>query len=344
MHNKNKKFKSAVLVNQKKKLKILDITSPNKLKKGQVFVKLLSSSICGAQIGEINGIKGKDKWLPHCLGHEGFGVIVDKNNSVNKVKINDQVILHWRVSKGINSLPINYLSQIGKINAGQVTTFQEYAVISENRITKIKNFYKFKKIAPLMGCALPTAWGILNKETTFKKENKILIFGAGGIGLTLGAIAKIQETKFLHIYDNKNKSKFTKLLNLKLKKFKDIKKQKYDLVIETTGDVENIQNGFDFLNKNGKLILVGQPKLNSVLRLKNPLRLFNSPSDNIKIISSDGGKFNPDNEMKILTNIVKNNFKYLKKLITHEIKLSEINKGIDIIKKGEAGRVIINFK
>jgi S-(hydroxymethyl)glutathione dehydrogenase/alcohol dehydrogenase len=131
---------------------------------------------------------------------------------------------------------------------------------------------------------------------------------------------------------------------IKLKKFKDIKKQKYDLVIETTGNLENIQNGFDFLNKNGKLILVGQPKLNSVLRLKNPLRLFNPPSDNIKIISSDGGKFNPDNEMKILINIVKNNFKYLKKLITHEIKLSEINKGIDIIKKGEAGRVVINFK
>ena len=65
-----------------------------------------------------------------------------KNNSVNKVKINDQVILHWRVSKGMNSSPINYLSRIGKINAGQVTTFQEYAVISENRITKIKNFYK----------------------------------------------------------------------------------------------------------------------------------------------------------------------------------------------------------
>ena len=344
MYNKNKTFKSAVLVNQKKKLKILDISSPNKLKKGQVCVKLISSSICGAQIGEIDGIKGKDKWLPHCLGHEGFGVIVDKNNSVKKVKINDQVILHWRVSKGMNSSPINYLSRIGKINAGQVTTFQEYAVISENRITKIKNFYKFKKIAPLMGCALPTAWGILNKETTFKKENKILIFGAGGIGLTLGAIAKIQKTKFLHIYDKNNKIKFTKLLNLNLKKFKDIKKQKYDLVIETTGNIGNMQNGFDFLNKNGKLILVGQPKLNSVLRLKNPLRLFNSPSDNIKIISSDGGKFNPDNEMKILTNIVKNNFKYLKKLITHEIKLSEINKGIDIIKKGEAGRVTINFK
>ena len=59
MYKKNKKFKSAVLVKQKKKLRILDIISPKKLKKGQVFVKLLSSSICGAQIGEINGIKGK---------------------------------------------------------------------------------------------------------------------------------------------------------------------------------------------------------------------------------------------------------------------------------------------
>ena len=36
---------------------------------------------------EISGVKGKDKFLPHLLGHEGTGVIVEKNERVKKFKI-----------------------------------------------------------------------------------------------------------------------------------------------------------------------------------------------------------------------------------------------------------------
>ena len=76
------KFKSAVLIKQNYGLKILDIKFPKKLEKGQVLVKILSASICGAQRGEIDGRKGKDKWLPHCMGHEGYGLVVAKNSFV----------------------------------------------------------------------------------------------------------------------------------------------------------------------------------------------------------------------------------------------------------------------
>ena len=31
---------------------------------------------------EIDGKRGKDKWLPHLLGHEGSGIVIDKHKSV----------------------------------------------------------------------------------------------------------------------------------------------------------------------------------------------------------------------------------------------------------------------
>ena len=69
---------------------------------------------------------------------------------------------------------------------------------SENRLTKVKKFDdKNISLAPLLGCAIPTAWGILNKESSISKSDSILIFGAGGLGspvavyLALAGIATI---------------------------------------------------------------------------------------------------------------------------------------------------------
>ena len=79
-------FKAAVLFKQKKKLEIINIEFNNKLKRGQIAVKLKYSGVCGSQIGEIEGIKGKDKYLPHLLGHEASGIVIEKHKSVKSVK------------------------------------------------------------------------------------------------------------------------------------------------------------------------------------------------------------------------------------------------------------------
>ena len=50
---------------------------PAQLAFGQVLVKVHYSGICGAQINEIDGAKGPDKFLPHLLGHEGCGTVLD---------------------------------------------------------------------------------------------------------------------------------------------------------------------------------------------------------------------------------------------------------------------------
>ena len=92
------KTEAAILVSTTKPLEIVDIEIP-KLKQGQVLIELYFSGICGTQLMEIDGKKGKDIWLPHCLGHEGIGKVVEKHSSVSKVKIDDTVVLSG--SKGL---------------------------------------------------------------------------------------------------------------------------------------------------------------------------------------------------------------------------------------------------
>ena len=65
MNSKIKSTKAAILVKQRKPLLIERIELPEKLLDGQVLVKIFYSGICGSQLGEIDGIKGKDKFLPH---------------------------------------------------------------------------------------------------------------------------------------------------------------------------------------------------------------------------------------------------------------------------------------
>ena len=93
------KFIAAILESQKKPLIIDEINMVNKLEIGQVLVKVNYSGICGSQIGEIEGVKGEDKYLPHLLGHEGSGTVLEIGPGVNSVNVDDKVVLHWMKEK-----------------------------------------------------------------------------------------------------------------------------------------------------------------------------------------------------------------------------------------------------
>jgi SAM-dependent methyltransferase len=130
-------MKAAVLVGQREPLVIADVALPSALLPGQVLVKVHCSGICGSQLGEIDGAKGADKFLPHLLGHEGSGTVVEIGPTVRHVKTGDKVVLHWRKGLGIEASPPQYQWNGKVVNAGWITTFNEYAIVAENRVTPI---------------------------------------------------------------------------------------------------------------------------------------------------------------------------------------------------------------
>ena len=158
--------------------------SPKKLEFGQVLVKICYSGLCGTQINEIEAVKGIDKFLPHLLGHEGSGVVEKIGDGVVTVKSGDHVVLHWRKSKGIQSDVPKYLWNGKQVNAGWITTFNEKAIVSENRLTVIPKDFDMRTAA-LFGCAVTTGFGVVNNDAKIKIGQSVLIFGVGGLGLNI---------------------------------------------------------------------------------------------------------------------------------------------------------------
>ena len=105
---------AAILVEQNKPLIIDEVRLPKTLDFGQVLVRLRYSGICGSQLGEIKGVKGKDPYLPHLMGHEGSGTVVETGPEVTRVRPGDHVVLHWKPANGIEANPPEY-EWLGKL-------------------------------------------------------------------------------------------------------------------------------------------------------------------------------------------------------------------------------------
>ena len=172
---------AAILIAQNNDLVVDRVKLPEFLGIGQVLVEVHTSGICGSQIGEITGAKGPDNYLPHLLGHEGCATVISVGPGVTTIKEGDLVVLHWRKGVGIQSETPKYLWRDKKVNAGWVTTFNKYAIVSENRCTSIPSDTD-RELASLFGCAITTGFGVIENNAKLLMGESIVVYGAGGIG------------------------------------------------------------------------------------------------------------------------------------------------------------------
>jgi len=344
------KMKAAILIKQKQNLVIDEIEIP-KLQYGQVLVKVVCSGICGSQIGEIDGVKGEDKYLPHLLGHEGSGIVVDTGEGVKKVKKGAHVVLHWRRGEGIESPTPRYKWEDKFVNAGWVTTFNEMAVVSENRLTPIPEDIDFG-IASLFGCAITTGFGVVNNNAKLKIGESIAVFGSGGTGLSiiLGAsLVSANPIIAIDIYENKlemaKKFGATYLINSKKDNVKDVifrivGKLGVDVAVDTTGNTKVIEQAYEVTSSRGRTILVGVPKFDE------KIQIYSLPLHFEKILTgSYGGESNPTCDIPRYLGICKKGKVNISEMITNRYKLEEINDAIEDLRKGKiAGRGIIKME
>lgn len=346
------KFKAAILEKLNSPLKIDYISFDGKLLKGQILVKILYSGICGSQLGEIQGIKGKDNYLPHLMGHEGIGEVLDINQKVKKVKKGDYVLLHWMPSRGINSPVPSYEWKNKKVNAGNLTTFNTLAVVSENKLTKISKKQSQNKKVLLLGCTASTAIGSAKKLTKINVNDYVAVSGCGSIGLNIIQYAKFIGVRNIIAVDiNNRKLKLAQkmganyLLNSNKKNFLNYFKDKFPEGInnffECTGNTAVISDAFECLNKNnGKEILIGVPKYKKKAKFYTlDLHLGK------KLIGCKGGDFEPDEDFTEYNKILSDKSFSIRDFITSEIDLEDINDVFSDMKKNKLiGKCIINLQ
>ena len=148
---------------------------------GQVLVKVLVSGICGAQLQEIAGDKNNAKFVPHLLGHEGCGVVESVGAGVTKVKKGDKVVMHWRKGDGIEADFPTYMFKGKAMKSGKVTTFSEYSIVSENRVTPVPVSVP-NDFCALLGCGLSTALGAVANDAQVRPGESVMVVGLGGLG------------------------------------------------------------------------------------------------------------------------------------------------------------------
>lgn len=341
-------MKSAILTEIGKPLVVSDVKVPKSLEFGQVLVGLRYSGICGAQINEIDGAKGPDKFLPHLLGHEGSGVVEEIGPGVSTVQVGDHVVLHWRPSSGIQSPTPNYRWKGSRLNAGWVTTFNEQAIVSENRLTKIPSNFDMR-IAPLFGCSVTTAFGVVNNDARVKVGQSVVIFGLGGVGLNIVQAANmVSAHPIIGVDLIQSKIEMSQSFGLThgvigsketTNAIRDIVGQLgADVVIDTTGNSKIIEQAYELTNADGKTILVGVPTLG------DNISIYSLPLHFRKVLSgSHGGNSIPDLEIPRYLRLIEANKMTLEGIITHEFRLDNINDALRLFRTGEAGRIIINL-
>jgi len=346
------KTEAAILFQTGAELRVEEIEIPDHLSSGQVLVRVITSGICGAQINEIDAVKGPDQFLPHLLGHEGYCEVLRISEDVTTVAVGDLAIMHWRPSQGIQSSTPKYLWNGKVVNAGWVTTFNRHSVVSENRLTKIDSQGFSREILPLLGCALTTSFGVITKEAGVKSEDKVIIFGAGGVGLSMLKILKSIQVEDVCVVDvSEEKIELARRFGAAhIVRFEN-KNQVADeirayfasglpnVAFDTTGKVPCIELAYEQSDPQGLALLVGVPKFGEKSSIYTLPLHFGK-----RLIGSKGGGSIPDIDIPILMEKMKTGRLDFSDFPTRVYSLSEINSALNDLRSGRVGRMVIDME
>ena len=320
------------------------------LAKGQVLVKVAFSGICHSQLMEVRGKRGEDPYLPHLLGHEGSGTVVEVGPNVSKVKTGDKVILGWIKGEGIDAPGPRYRYDNEIINAGGVTTFSDYTIVSENRCVKLPDGVPLD-VAVLFGCALPTGAGIIINRIRPEKGSTLAIFGLGGVGLSalmvsglFGCSAVIavdveddkmkiaKEFGATHVVNSMRQDPIREILHI-------TEGKGADYAVEAAGLSETIESAFRSVRKFGGLcVFASHPPAGAKIGL--------DPYDLIcgrKIEGSWGGSSSPDKDIPLLAGLYLEGKLPLERMVSARYPLEGINQALDDLENRKIVRALIEM-
>ncbi len=187
----------------------LELAEP---KVGEVRVRVMATGVCHSDWHVVTGDTKHP--LPAVLGHEGAGIIDGLGPGVKGLAVGDRVALSWSPSCGdcfycLHGRPNLCETYTGPIWAGTMldgetrlsrtgepvyhycglACFAEFTIVPEICAVKMSSEVPFE-IAALIGCAVTTGIGSVLNSAQVEAGSSVVVFGAGGVGLStvMGAV------------------------------------------------------------------------------------------------------------------------------------------------------------
>lgn len=295
----------------------------------EILIKLGACGICGSDIGNIFA----DSCKPSInLGHEVTGTIVKVGTHFKKNKLEGKRIFvnhhapcnncHYCIH-GNETMCEKFINNIFPCGISEKIILSEWIIKTKSffELPDSMSFEEGSMIEPLACCI--RGW----KKVSFIKNDSVLIFGLGPIGILYAMLAKTHGASQIYCVDiNQNRLNFCKKMNLgicidgntsELNKLIYItKKRQPDLIIIATSDMTVMKKSIDIIRKGGTILIFGEPQKN--IKVDVDINKIYSKEINIKTTYAATNK-----EIHEALHLIKIKKIDVNKIITHRYNITQ---------------------
>jgi S-(hydroxymethyl)glutathione dehydrogenase/alcohol dehydrogenase len=352
-------------------IETVDLEGP---RAGEVLVEVKATGICHTDYFTLSGAD-PEGLFPAILGHEGAGIVREIGAGVTSVQVDDHVIPLYtpecrqckfclsrktnlcqkiRSTQGRGLMPdaTSRFSLDGKplLHYMGTSTFSNFIVVPEIALAKVRNDAPFETIC-YIGCGVTTGVGAVIFTAKVEAGANVVVFGLGGIGLNVIQGAKlVGADKIIGVDINPAREVMARQFGMT--HFIDAKATPnvVDAIVQLTdggadysfeciGNTTTMRQALECCHKGwGQSIIIGVAEAGAEISTR-PFQLVTGRQWKG---SAFGGARGRTDVPKIVDWYMDGKIA-IDPLITHKLKLAEINDGFDLMKRGESIRSIVVY-
>jgi S-(hydroxymethyl)glutathione dehydrogenase/alcohol dehydrogenase len=344
-------------------------------KAGEALVEIKATGICHTDEFTRSGAD-PEGLFPAILGHEGAGVVVEVGPGVTSVKAGDHVIPLYtpecrqceyclsgktnlcqaiRVTQGKGVMPdgSSRFSLGGKklFHYMGTSTFANYTVVPEIALARIREDAPFDKVC-YIGCGVTTGIGAVINTAKVEPGANVVVFGLGGIGLNVVQGARLAGADMIVGVDLNpgrkalaEKFGMTHFVNPKevgadlVAHLVNLTKGGADYSFECIGNVEVMRQALECCHKGwGVSVIIGVAGSGQEIKT----RPFQLVTGRVWKGTAFGGAKGRRDVPKIVDWYMEGKIN-IDDLITHKLKLADINEGFDLMHAGRSIRSVVVY-
>ncbi|GAA2144856.1 Zn-dependent alcohol dehydrogenase [Kitasatospora kazusensis] len=331
---------------------------------GKVRVRLRATSLCHSDLSAMSGVLPQP--APFVPGHEGAGDVTEVGEGVAGVAVGDRVVLCWMPPCGVcphclrgqGHLCVSSLRRLGApgFSFGDSVaasgfygtgTFAQEAVVPAGSVLKVPADMPYE-LAALIGCGVTTGVGAAVNTARVEPGSSVAVIGAGGVGIAAVQGARVCGAARITVVDPVE-SRRERALGFGatdtvapdgLKAVaRELEAGGYDYVFEAVGRAATVRAGYDATRRGGAVIVIGAGARDDQVGFSMAELFFNEK----RILPSMYGGGDVRRTAALVTELWRAGRIDLEGMITHRVRLADVNEAIAQMRSGEALRTVITL-